>query len=100
MTMFTTKTLSAAVAIIATVSLNGHAAPRQDNPLHPAYYAERSSAPSGVSGGRPYVDSSNPLHPAFAKIAVSGEWTSTRAVNDVSYVDSRNPRHPSFSRAH
>jgi hypothetical protein len=97
-TMFTTKTLSAAIAVVATVSLNAYAAQRQDNPLHPAYYPLRSSAPAGVIGGATYIDAGNPLHPAFAKAAVNGKWIVTGAAGSAPYVDSHNPRHPAFGR--
>lgn len=96
--MLTTKTLSAVIATVATLSANVYAAPLQDNPLHPAYYAERATVTFQYLPTQPYVDAGNPLHPAFAKTTFDTPWISTGASNRKAYVDSRNPLHPAFNR--
>ncbi len=96
--MLTTKILSVAIAGVATLSLNGYAAERQDNPLHPAYYAGRVSTEFNVAPTQRYVDTGNPLHPIFAKTTFNAAWIATGMANAKPYVDSRNPLHPSFSR--
>ena len=96
--MLTTKTLSVVFATVATLSLNGYAADRQDNPLHPTYYAERVSTQFDVTPAQRYVDAGNPLHPTFAKTTFNTDWIATGMADGKAYVDSRNPLHPSFSR--
>ena len=96
--MLTIKTLSVVFATVATLSVNAHAAARQDNPLHPAYYAERATVAFQYLPTQPYVDASNPLHPAFAKTTFNNAWISTGASSGKAYVDSRNPLHPAFNR--
>ena len=96
--MLTTKTLSVAIATVATLSLNSHAAQPQDNPLHPAYYAERVITEFNVATTQRYVDAGNPLHPTYAKTTFNVAWIATGASEGKPYVDSRNPLHPSFTR--
>ncbi len=98
--MLMIKTLPVAIAAIATLSLNSYAAERQDNPLHPAYYAERVSTEFNVTPTQRYVDADNPLHAAFsfAKTTFNAAWIATGIANAKPYVDSRNPLHPSFNR--
>ena len=96
--MLTTKTLSVVIATLATLSLNGYAAERQDNPLHPAYYAERVSTEFNVTPTQHYLDAGNPLHPTFAKTTFNTDWVATGIADGKPYVDSRNPLHPSFNR--
>ena len=96
--MLTIKTLSVAVATVATLSLNTYAAERQANPLHPAYYAERATVAFEYLPTQPYVDAGNPLHPTFAKTMFNTAWIATGASDGKPYVDSRNPLHPAFNR--
>ena len=95
--MLTTKTLAVAIATVTTLSVNVHAE-LQTNPLHPAYYAERATVAFQYLLTQPYVDASNPLHPAFAKTTFNNAWISTGASSGKAYVDSRNPLHPAFNR--
>lgn len=96
--MLTNKTVTAVVLVVATLSINAYAAPSQDNPLHPAYYAERITTEFNVRVTERYVDAGNPLHPAFAKTSFPADWIATGAGNGERYVDSRNPLHPTFKR--
>jgi hypothetical protein len=97
-TMLPTKPVFVAAAVIATLSVNGYAVDRQDNPLHPAYYSARNKMALPVIAGAQYVDAGNPLHPTFAKTTFNAAWIATGAGTGKPYVDSRNPLHPSFSR--
>ncbi|MDQ3260099.1 MAG: hypothetical protein M3Q00_04830 [Pseudomonadota bacterium] len=94
--MLTTKSLSVVIATVAALSANVFAAPRQDNPVHPAYYAERAIVAFEYLPTQPYGDAGNPLHPAFAKTTFNDAWLSTGAIDAKPYVESRNPLHPAF----
>ena len=96
--MLTLKTLSVVIAAAATLSISAHADERQANPLHPAYYAERTIVDFQYIPTQAYVDAGNPLHPAFAKTAFNNAWISTAAIGGNAYVDSGNPLHPAFKR--
>ena len=96
--MLTTKTLATVIAAVATLSINAHAAERQSNPLHPAYYAERVTVAFQYLPTQAYADAGNPLHPSFSKIAFRDEWMNTAAIGGKAYVDDRNPLHPAFKR--
>ena len=96
--MLTTKTLSAVIATVAMLSINAYAAPSQDNPLHPAYYAERVTTEFAVGSAERYVDAANPLHPAYNKPGMATEWIATGAGTNERYGDARNPLHPAFKR--
>ena len=94
--MLTSKTLSVVIATVATLSAN--AAERQTNPLHPAYYADRTPVTFQYLPTQPYVDANNPLHPSYAKTTFNDTWISTGASSGKAYVDSGNPLHPSYKR--
>ena len=94
--MLTRKTLAVVIAAVATLSAN--AAERQTNPLHPAYYADRTSITFQSLPTQPYVDANNPLHPSYAKTTFNDAWISTGANSGNAYVDSGNPLHPSYKR--
>jgi hypothetical protein len=94
--MLTRKTLVIVIATVATLS--AQAADRQSNPLHPAYYAERTPVTFQYIPTEAYVDANNPLHPSYAKIKFNDAWISTAAVSGNVYVDSGNPLHPSYKR--
>ena len=96
--MLTIKSLSLVVATIATLSISAHAAERQANPLHPAYYAQRATIAFEYLPTQPYVENGNPLHPAFAKTAFRTEWMTAGAIDGKLYVDERNPLNPAFKR--
>ncbi len=96
--MLTTKTLAIAIAAVAISPLSAHAAERQTNPLHPAYYAERTVVDFQYLSTQAYVDAGNPLHPSYAKTAFRDEWLTTAAISGNAYVDSNNPLHPMFKR--
>ena len=96
--MLTSKTLAVVIATVATLSVNAYAAPQQDNPLHPAYYAERTPVTFQYLPTQPYVDANNPLHPSYAKTTFNDTWISTGAIGGNAYVDSGNPLHPSYKR--
>ena len=96
--MLKIKTPAAVIATVAALSINAYAAPNQDNPLHPAYYAERVTTEFNVSPSERYVDKGNPLHPAYAKANTGTDWIGTVARTGKSYVDSSNPLHPLFKR--
>ena len=94
--MLTSKTLAVVIATVATLSAN--AAERQTNPLHPAYYADRTPITFQHLPTQPYVDANNPLHPSYAKTTFNDTWISTGASSGNAYVDSGNPLHPSYKR--
>ena len=96
--MLTTQTLAVALAAVATLSFHAQAAERQANPLHPAYYAERTTVAFQYIPTPPYMDVANPLHPSFAKTTFRDEWITTGAIEGKAYVDSGNPLHPMFKR--
>ena len=95
--MLTTKTLAVAIAAVAISSISAQAAERQSNPLHPAYYAERTTVDFQYIPTTSYVDADNPLHPSYAKTAFRDEWITTAAISKA-YIDSNNPLHPMFKR--
>ena len=97
--MLATKTLAVTISAVATLSIGAHAAERQINPLHPAYYAERTTVTFQYLPTEAYLDARNPLHPAFAKTTFNNAWISTGASSGKAYVDSRNPLHPAFNRS-
>jgi hypothetical protein len=94
--MLTRKTLVIVIATVATLS--AQAADRQSNPLHPAYYAERTAVTFQYIPTQAYFDANNPLHPSYAKTTYNDAWMSTAAVVGAAYVDSGNPLHPSYKR--
>lgn len=96
--MLTTQTLAVAIAAVAISSISAHAAERQTNPLHPAYYAERAIVNFQYLPTQAYVDAGNPLHPSHAKNTFREEWMATAAIGGKSYIDSGNPLHPMFKR--
>ena len=96
--MLTRKTLAVVIAAVAAMTFNAQAAERQTNPLHPAYYAERTTVSFEYLPTQRYVDAGNPLHPSFAKTAFQAEWISTAATAFKLYRDTRNPLHPAFKR--
>ena len=95
--MLTRKTL-AVVVIAAVATLSANAAERQTNPLHPAYYADRTPLTFQYLPTQPYVDANNPLHPSYAKTTFNDAWISTGASSGKTYVDSGNPLQPSYKR--
>lgn len=95
--MLNIRTLITAVTI-AAASVNGFAAERQTNPLHPSYYAERVTIDFPVRTMERYADAGNPLHPAFTKTAFRAEWMVTAKGDGKPHMDSRNPLHPFFRR--
>jgi hypothetical protein len=97
--MFTTKTIFAVIAAIAAVSVNAYAGDRQTNPQHPAYFAERNTLEFAATEGAFYVDSGNPLHPAFVRNGQTGNWLSTGKGDGAPYVDARNPLRPSYRKS-
>jgi hypothetical protein len=98
--MFTTKTVFAVIATIAAVSVGAHAADRQTNPLHPAYYAERNTGEfAATAGPAQYADAGNPLHPAFARHGSTRNWPTIVKGEVSSYADAHNPLHPSYRRS-
>lgn len=96
--MLTIKSLFVVIVAVAALSINAYAAPSQDNPLHPAYYAERVTTAFNIKTTARYVDAGNPLHPTYAKTSFPTEWVATGAGNGERYVDARNPLHPAFKR--
>ena len=96
--MLTTKTIAVTIAAVATMSINVYAAERQTNPLHPAYFAERTAVDFQYMPTKNYVDAANPLHPSYAKSTVRDEWITTAAIGGKAYIDSNNPLHPMFKR--
>ena len=96
--MLTTKSLSVVIATVAALSANVFAASRQDNPVHPAYYAERAIVAFEYLPTQPYGNAGNPLHPNFSKTTFDTDWIGSGAGIGRVYVDARNPLHPSFNR--
>ena len=96
--MLTTKTLAVAIATVAISSISAQAAERQSNPLHPAYYADRTVVDFQYLPTQAYVDAGNPLHPSYAKTTFHDEWMATAAIGGKAYIDSGNPLHPMFKR--
>lgn len=96
--MLTNKSVNAVILAVATLSINASAAPSQDNPLHPAYYAERVTSEFNIKATERYVDTGNPLRPAYAKTSFSTDWVATGSPTNNPYVDARNPLHPTFKR--
>ncbi len=86
------------VAIISAAA-SAQAIAEAANPLQPSYYWSNTPEAQAInSDAKPYVDSRNPLSPAYARIDVDPKWQP--AVYSVSpgYRDSNNPLHPSFKR--
>jgi hypothetical protein len=94
--------LTQKLALVATLAASVFAAPLagaavQTNPLHPAYFAERTNAPAwtGTAAVARYVDARNPLDPNFRR---GVEPTQATAETTAVYVDAHNPLHPAFGR--
>jgi hypothetical protein len=89
----------AAVATAALTSSLGYSASDANNPLHPSYFATRSTVESSVgSSGKAYVDARNPLHPAY--FGAGSSWGATGATGPTQpYLDSNNPLHPAYKRS-
>lgn len=96
--MFSPKFPVLLVAAISILSLPAQADERPNNPLHPSYYVERAMTKFDVITWENYVDSRNPLHPAYPKADSVSEWQATVTGKGEAYVGFRNPLHPKFVR--
>ncbi len=97
------KTLSMLSASVVVVSIAGASfanAQDQNNPLHPSYFAGKTSGIDFVASkdAALYVDARNPLHPSFALTSVANGWHATARGSAQRYLDARNPLHPSYAR--
>lgn len=96
----TVNLLNAVIVAVSLASASLAGAQQQGNPLHPAYFANKSVGNHFASSGEVsrYIDSHNPLHPAFARAGEASSWDATRAASTQSYIDTHNPLHPKFQR--
>lgn len=84
---------------IVTVASAAQANAGIGNPLHPSHYWGNAPEVRIVtSGATLYVDSHNPLHPAYAHVTVDPKWQPAAHSMGPGYRDSNNPLHPSFTR--
>ena len=84
---------------IVSVAAAAQANAETGNPLHPSFY--RDAAPeiqAATSGATRYVDSRNPLNPAYAHVTFDTTWQPAARSMGPGYRDSNNPLLPSFKR--
>ncbi len=84
---------------LAIVSVAAAAQAGAGNPLQPNFYW--NSAPevqAATSSATRYIDSRNPLNPAYAHVTFDTTWQPTAYSMGPGYRDSGNPLHPSFTR--
>ena len=92
------KQLYLGVAIISAAA-SGQAIAEAANPLHPSYYWGNTPEAQAInSDAKPYVDSRNPLSPAYAHVTVDPKWQPAAHSMGLGYRGSNNPLHPSFKR--
>jgi ribosomal protein L31 len=91
--------ISVTIVTAALTSSVAYSASDDNNPLHPSYFATKSSVESLVgSGSNAYVDTRNPLHPAY--FGAGNSWAATGVTGSIQpYVDSNNPLHPAYKRS-
>lgn len=84
---------------IVTVAASVQANAGQANPLHPSFYWDAArNVQAMTSDVKPYIDSRNPLHPTYGRVAGDSNWQPAVGSSGLSYRDSNNPLHPSFVR--
>ena len=87
--------LGLAIITIAAAQANADTG----NPLLRSFYWGTAAAvAAATSATTPYVDSRNPLHPAYAHVMFDTTWQPTAYSMGPGYRDSGNPLHPSFTR--
>ena len=92
------KQLYLGVAIISAAA-SGQAIAEAANPLHPSYYWGSTPEVQGInSDAKPYVDSRNPLSPAYAHVMVDPRWQAAAHSMGTGHFGRNNPLHPSFTR--
>ena len=84
---------------IVTIAAAAQANAGRSNPLHPSFYwGAAPDVQAATSGAKQYVDSRNPLHPAYPRIVNDSGWQSAVGSMGPGYRDSNNPLQPSFKR--
>ena len=69
------------------------------NPLQPNFYWNSAPEVQAVtSDATRYIDSRNPLNPAYAHVTLDTTWQPAAYSMRPDYRDSGNPLHPSFTR--
>lgn len=84
---------------ISAILFTASAVQAGDNPLDPAYFANKVTIAAVAPGANSvaYRDSGNPLHPSFGRLNMT-HWHTSAAVNSARYIDRNNPLHPSYRR--
>jgi hypothetical protein len=92
--------VNAAVVAVMIAGASQASAQQQDNPLHPAYFANKSAAVNITPNphNKPYADSRNPLHPSYVQAGDTAWRGAAATTQDVAYFDAHNPLHPAFAR--
>ena len=84
---------------VAIVSVAAAAQAGAGNPLQPNFYWNSAPEVQAVtSGATRYIDSRNPLNPAYANVMFDTTWHPAAYSMGPGYRDSGNPLHPSFTR--
>ena len=84
---------------IVTIAAAAQANAGRSNPLHPSFYwGAAPEVQAAMSGANLYVDSRNPLHPAYPRVTGDSGWQPAVGTTGPGYRDSNNPLHPSFKR--
>ena len=84
---------------LAIVSVAAAAQADVGNPLQPNFYWNSAPEVQAVtSGATRYIDSRNPLNPAYAHVMIDTTWQPTAYSMGPGYRESGNPLHPSFTR--
>jgi hypothetical protein len=70
----------------------------EGNPLDPSYYVGHPSNQSAPEAGTPYVDTRNPLNPAYQNPsdATGGKWQGASNKDTDVGLDLTNPLHPTY----
>ena len=84
---------------LAIVSVAAAAQAGAGNPLQPNFYWNSAPEVQAVtSGATQYIDSRNPLNPAYAHAMFDTTWQPAAYSMGPGNRDSGNPLHPSFTR--
>ena len=84
---------------LAIVSVAAAAQAGAGNPLQPNFYWNSAPQVQAVtSDATRYIDSRNPLNPAYAHVTFDTTWQPAAYSMGPAYRDSGNPLHPSFTR--
>lgn len=84
---------------IVIISAAAQANAGKGNPLDPSFYWDAAPQTQAVmSGAKVYVDSRNPLHPAYPRVLGAPDWLPAVDSTGNGYRNHNNPLHPSFKR--